>query len=229
MLLTRNGKFEDALHVYSLLARDQVASSELPLAVGLAGLRTPLLPKDVSADHKELFTLAGAATLHFMGGEESHGKQEFQDLFQRFPSAPNTHYLYGYLLFAGSPEDAVQEFRREMQIRPNAAADVMLAWVSLLENDPAGALPYARQAAELDPGTPNVQLVLGRSLAETGEVRTGIEQLEKALQLDPDNLEVHLALVMAYAQSGRKEEARRERLQCLHLTERSATTSAIHP
>ena len=224
LLLTHSGKFEDALHAYGFLSRDGAtnegeAHSELPLAVGLAGLRAPLLPKDVSSDQKEMFSLAGWATLHFMAGEESRGRQEFQDLFQHFPSAPNAHYLYGYLLFAGNPDEAVKEFKRELEIaHPNAPADVMLAWASLVENDAARALPYAREAAEADPGLAEVQLVLGRSLAETGEMKTGIEHLEKALQFDPDNLEVHLALATAYSQSGRKEDARRERLRCLDLT-----------
>jgi tetratricopeptide (TPR) repeat protein len=229
LLLTRSGRFEDALHSFGPLARDEEANSQLPLAVGLAGLRVPLLPKDVKTDQREMFSLAGTATLHFMAGDESRGRQEFQDLFQHFPSEANEHYLYGYLLFAVSPDEAVKEFKRELEIHSNAAADVMLAWVSLLENDPAGALPYARQASERDPGVPGVQLVLGRSLAETGEVKTGIEHLEKALQFDPENLEVHLALATAYAQSGRKEDARRERLRSLQLTERSTKPSVAHP
>jgi len=38
------------------------------------------------------------------------------------------------------------------------------------------------------------------------------------LQLDPDNLEVHIALVSAYSQAGQMVDARREQAWCLEAT-----------
>ena len=66
-------------------------------------------------------------------------------------------------------------------------------------------------------------------LLETGDVKVGIEHLEKAIQSDPNNLEVHLALAKAYTQSGRNEDARRERAECLQLTKNSTTPSFARP
>jgi Flp pilus assembly protein TadD len=99
----------------------------------------------------------------------------------------------------------------------------MLAWTFLMQNNASGALPYARKAAAEEPSRASTQLVLGRSLSETGELKTGIEHLEKALQLEPGNLEIHLALARAYSAAGRKDDARRERLQCLQMSEASST------
>src|ERR1700676_1178937 len=228
LLLTRTGRFEDALRNYAFFTHDHDSNPELLLALGLAGLRTPLLPKELKSDQQEMYISAGKAAFDFMKGDKETARSEFLHLFQRVPAVPNAHYLYGYLLYAGDPDAAVAEFKNELQAAPNAVAEVMLAWIPLLQNDGAAALPYARKAVAEDPALPSAQLVLGRALTETGDTKDGIEHLEKTLQLQPDNLEVHLALAKAYSKSGRKEDARRERLQCLEMT-KNETAPATHP
>jgi Flp pilus assembly protein TadD len=142
---------------------------------------------------------------------------------------PNVHYLYGYLLYPTDPDQAMVEFKNELQVNPsNAVVEVMLAWIPLMQNDGFAALPHARKAAAEDPALASAQLVLGRALTETGDTKAGIERLEKTVELQPDNLEVHLALAKAYSKSGRKEDARRERLLCLEMT-KNDTTPATHP
>jgi len=219
LLLTRNGKFGDALQEYGLLSKTSASNPDLFEGVGLAGLRTALLPKEVEASRHELFVMAGDAAFHFMAGDEKAAQQKFQDLFQRFPTAANTHYLYGYLLFPKDPDQAVTEFKRELEIAPsNAAASLMLAWNSLIRNNPSEALVYAQKVVAEEPAFPGAQLVLGRSLVETGDAQAGLAHLGKALQLEPQNLEAHIALAKAYSELGRKQDARRERLLCLELT-----------
>jgi tetratricopeptide (TPR) repeat protein len=226
MLLTRAGKFEDALRSYAFLAQS-TTNPELLLGAGLAGLRTPVLPKDAAASQQELYVAAGNAALRFMAEGDEKAQPAFQELFQRFPTAANAHYLYGYLLFATDPDQGVAEFKRELEIAPsNGAANAMLAWAFLLQNDPAQALPYAQKSAAEEPMLSLAQLVLGRALVETGNVPDGMEHLEKALQSEPMNLEVHLALAKAYSKSGRNEEARHERLLCLEITRSEATNVA---
>jgi len=224
LLLTRNQRFEDALRVYGVFARDGITNPELLLAIGLAGLRTPLFPKDLAPNRQDLYLAAGNAAYQFMAGDAKKGQAGFEDLFQRFPTAPNAHYLYGYLLFATDPDQALPQFKRELEIAPsNAAAEVMMAWDSLMRGSFAEALPYAQKAVAEQPEATVPQLVLGRSLLESGDVKDGMEHLEKALQLDPDNLETHLALAKAYSKSGRKEDARRERLRCLQIAKEQDT------
>lgn len=219
LLLTRMGNYAAALKAYAFFAKNGVNNPELLTAIGLAGLRMPLLPKDVSGEQQELVSAAGDAAYRFMNGDETAAGQAFQTLFQRFPKASNVHFFYGYLLFATDPDGALEEFQQELQIAPsNADADVMASWVLLLRNRPAEALPHAQRAADEDASLPSAQLVLGRSLMETGELKDALVHLEKALQMEPGNLETHLALAKAYSNSGRKEDARRERLLCLHLT-----------
>jgi tetratricopeptide (TPR) repeat protein len=230
LLLTRLGNYTIALKRYSFFAKNGVTNPELISAIGLAGLRMPLLPKDVGTEQQGLVSAAGVATFRFLAGDESAAAQSFQELFQRFPQAPNAHFLYGYLLFATDPDAALVEFQQELKITPsNADAEVMSAWAFLLRNAPAEALPFAQKAAEGQPALASAQLVLGRSLMETGDLKGGMEHLEKARQLEPNNLEAHIALAKAYAKSGRKEDARRERILCLRLTSGNDTTTIERP
>jgi tetratricopeptide (TPR) repeat protein len=229
LLLTRTGRFEDALRSYAFFLHDEDSNPELLLALGLAGLRTPLLPKELKADQQELYISAGKAAFDLMKRDFEAARVEFQHLFERAPAVPNAHYLDGFLLYATDPDQAVVEFKKELEVNPsNAAAEVMLAWIPLMQNDGTEALPHARKAAVEDPTLSSAQLVLGRALTETGDANAAIEHLEKTAQLQPDNLEVHLALVKAYSKAGRKEDARRERLLCLEMT-KNDTAASTHP
>lgn len=228
LLLTRTGNFERSLQEYAPLAHGKVPNPEVLVGIGLAGLRTPLLPRELRADKQDLFVAAGNAAFLFMSGDETAAQREFQNLFQRFPTAANAHYLYGSLLFPSDPDHAIIEFRRELEITPsNAAAQMMVAWDALLRSDYPTALAYAQKALTEEPSLPLARLVLGRALVETGDVKGGTELLEKEQQLEPDNLEIHFALARAYSKSGRKADARRERLLCFQI-EKNATTQEAH-
>jgi len=224
LLQTRLGNYSSALKTYSFFAKTGVTNPELLVAIGLAGLRMPLLPKNVGAEQQPLVSAAGDAAYRFLAGDETSATTAFQELFRLYPSARNAHFLYGYLLFANDPDAALSEFLQELKISPsNADADLMTAWALLLRNRVREALPYAQQAAAGEPRLASAQLVLGRSLMETGDLNGALEHLQEALQLEPDNLETHLALAKAYSKSGRNEDARRERVLCLQLTKGTAT------
>lgn len=228
LLLTRVGRFEDALRSYAFFAHEE-PNPELLTAIGLAGLRTPLLPKELKADAQVTYMNAGKPAFEFMAGQTDLARSDFEKFFEQNPQVRNAHYFYGFLLYSSDATAAIEQFRKELQVDPkNAAADVMLAWIPLMDNDGVEALPYAQSAAAHDPSLPSAQLVLGRALTETGRPREGIEHLEKTVQAQPDNLEAHLALAKAYSKLGRKEDARRERLLSLEMT-KNDTAPITHP
>ena len=227
MLLTRLGRFSDALKVYSAFAEHKISSPELLAAIGLAGLRIPLLPKDASVDQQALLTSVGDATYKFMEGDQKAAQQAFNDLFERFPTAQNAHSHYGNLLLAFGPDAAAPQFTKELEVAPdNTDALIMFAWSLLMQNRPDEALPYARRIAQEEPERAVSQLILGRALLGTGNVAAGIEHLQHGIKLQPDNLEIHIALAKAYSKSGRDDDARRERALCLQMTPNGATRLA---
>ena len=223
MLLTKLGRFEEALTAYGYFAREHISNDELIVAIGLAALRIPQFPKDADASQRDMIALAGNAAFLLLSGDKTAGAQAFQTFLQRYPSAANVHYTWGYLLYPTDQDAAIDEFRKELAIDPSNAIDhTMLAWALLMENSPAEALPEAKKAADEAPALPMAQLSLGRALLETGDVKSATTILENARALDPQNLEIHIALARAYSESGREDEARRERLTCLELTEHSS-------
>jgi len=226
-LLTRSGRFERALQKYAPLAQGTVRNPELLVGIGLAGLRTPLLPKELRVDKTDLFKAAGHAAFLFMSGNPEGAQREFQELFQHFPAAENAHYFYGSLLFPTDPDAAIIEFNRELEINPsNAAAQLMVAWNFIMRNNAAEALPYATNAISADPAPPGARLALGRALVETGDVKGGIDLLGKESQIEPDSLEIHFALAEAYSKAGRKDDARRERMLCLQIEKNAPRQAA---
>lgn len=223
LLLTKLGRFEEALTAYGYFARQHISNDELLAAIGLAVLRIAQFPQDADPAQRDRIALAGNAALRLLSGDQQGADQAFQTFFQRYPSAANVHYTLGFLLYPTDPDAAIAEFRKELAIDPENAIDhTMLAWSLLMENSPSEALPEARKAAAEAPSLPLAQLSLGRALLETGDVKSATRILEAALSLDPNNLEIHIALARAYSESGREEDARRERLACLQMTQESS-------
>lgn len=217
-VLARAGRFQDALDQYKFFATKKLDAPDLQLGVGLAGMRVTTLPKDVPASDRELYQAAGEAGYALLAGESERGDDLFRKLFARYPSTPNLHLFYGFLLFPHDPFLAVDEFRSEAVLVPsNETAHAMLAFSLMIAGRYTEALPEAEHAYSFAPDMEMAQLALGRSLAETGGVKRGTELLNQVLQKDPDNLEAHLGLVSIYSRTGRREDANRERLLCLSL------------
>jgi Flp pilus assembly protein TadD len=102
----------------------------------------------------------------------------------------------------------------------------MRAWALELQGDYAESLDDAAKAAAEDPSLPMGQLVYGRALVETGDVSNGLPHLENVLRMEPGNLEAHLTLAKTYSKLGRSEDARRERLLCLSISQQGVTPLA---
>ena len=221
LLLTRASMFEAALKSYALLPKDAAPDQDTLIAIGLAGLRVPMLPQEVADGQKDLYAAAGRAAFEFMSGNEDSAASSFEALFKRYPTAPNAHFLYGYLAQQSDPRRAIAEFKKELTITPkNLLATELLAWTLLMQGAVEQALPYAEAAGAEQPNSAVALVVLGRALVENGELREGIGDLREALQIDPANVEAHIALAEAFSLSGRDEDAWREREETLRETGR---------
>jgi len=227
MLLTRLGRFEEAVSKYTAFIKRGTINDDVTTGIGLVGLRLALFPKDVGPSQSQLVSMVGLAATRIVNGDLAGGNLAFQEVFRQFPNTPSVHYSYGYLLFPTDPDQAVAQFQQELAIAPTSAiAHAMLAWTFGLRGDFGEALPNAQKAAAEDPSLPMGQLVLGRALIETGDLTAGLPHLEKVLQMEPGNLEAHLTMVKAYSKLGRKDDARRERLLCLALAGQGDAPSA---
>lgn len=220
MLLTRTGLFDQALGKYIWFARRGIHNPQLLVAIGMAALRQPLLPKDLTGDGPDAAAAAGAAAYAWMGSNFHDADESFRVLLARFPSVPNVHYFYASYLLPSRPELAMAELRRELEVNPGSAdARAMIALAFLRHDDPASGFPYAKRAAQDGPSTPMAQYIYGLLLSRQGDVYEALGPLETAARLDPANIEYHMALATAYSRAGRSAAARSERLRTLTLAQ----------
>ena len=80
MLLTRTGLFDQALGKYIWFARRGIHNPQLLVAIGMAALRQPLLPKDLTGDGPDAAAAAGAAAYAWMGSNFHDADESFRVL-----------------------------------------------------------------------------------------------------------------------------------------------------
>jgi tetratricopeptide (TPR) repeat protein len=218
-LLARAGRFQDAVTQYQFFATKQIDDPDLLVGLGLAGMRSTFLTKDVPPQDRPLYQAAGGAGYTFLSGYSPEADALFNQLFALYPTAPNLHFFYGFLLFPHAPELAIAQFQAEITVDPNnVAGRAILAYTLMIAGRYADALPAAETAMTVAPDMEMVQLALGRSLAEIGDTKRATDVLNQVLQLDPDSLEAHMGLSVVYARTGRREDAYRERMVCRGLS-----------
>lgn len=218
ILLTRAGRYIDAMAQYKVLAGKHVEMAELPLAIGMAGMRVKGLPGDVMEQDRPLYEAAGKAASALLDDNSKGADTAFRELFARYPETRSLHYFYGMLLFPHDRGMAVEQFEREVALDPsNELATALLAFTLMYVGRYGEAVPVAERAVAASPGMELAQLALGRSLIETGQEQRGMELLNQVLEHNPESLEAHVGLAAAYARAGRKEDAYRERMVCLGL------------
>jgi tetratricopeptide (TPR) repeat protein len=217
-LLARDGRFQDALTQYQFFAVKQMDDPDLLLGIGLAGMRSTALPKDIPANAKPILEEAGRAGYVFLSGDSQGGDTAFRQLFDRYPKMPNLHFFFGILLFTHAPDLAIPQFQDEVAISPsNAAAHAILGYSLMMIGRFEEAKPEAELALAGAPGMEMAKIALGHALAETGDPARAAELLNQVLQGDPNNLEAHLGLAALYSRTGNREEASRERKLCLNM------------
>jgi len=102
---------------------DDDSNPDFLLALGLAGLRTPLLPKELKADQQELYISAGKAAFDFMKGDKEIARVEFQRLFQRVPACPTRTIFMDTSCTPAIPMRLWLNSKNELQVAPSAVAE----------------------------------------------------------------------------------------------------------
>lgn len=218
LLLTRFEQFEAGAELLTRLAKEHPANPAIVEAFGINLLRLPLLPSEVPSDKRELVLRIGRAADAFVANREEEARREFEALIRDYPQTPHIRYTYGVFLLPTAPDEALVEFRRELQISPrHVPALLQLAFEYLKRNDYAAGLPLAEQAVQIDPNSFPARNALGRLLLELGQTERAIKELEAGVKLAPDSPEMHFALARAYSKAGRKTEAAHERAEFLKL------------
>jgi tetratricopeptide (TPR) repeat protein len=220
LLFTRAGQFESAIKIISDFARQGKDSPQFIEAMGLAGLRKPLLPSELPPLERELVLDVGHALCDSAARRVAEADRDRTELLHKYPNTPQIHFLAGTMALAsGDSDQALEEWKAELAISPShPQALVSIAGEYLKRGEYQTALPYAEDAVKANPGYFTAHAILGQVLAEgDSDIPRGVHELETALRLAPLQPQVHFALANAYAKAGRKEDAAKERAEFLRL------------
>jgi tetratricopeptide (TPR) repeat protein len=221
LLLTRDGKFVQALYLLAMEASKLGENPFLAEGMGLASLRMRNLPEDYAPEKREMVWLAGEAAVHAaQSGDELVRADEFAAILEsRYPQQPEVHYFRGTLFtFESKTSEAEHEYRAELQVSPqHVPAMTALAGIDLDNSNLSEATSLATQAAALGPEDPEAHHVLGRALMASGQLPESARELEIAKKLAPDTALVRSHLAMVYSRMGRTQAAKTEATAFLAL------------
>lgn len=119
-------------------------------------------------------------------------------------------YLAGVYLDSGRQKDAIDQYKILLKSDPkNLRALNNLAWM-LQGKDATEAIDYAQRAFQIKPDDAAVADTLGWLLIKKHDLSHGVEILQKAVSLDPDNPEIRYHLASAFHEQGDNARARKE-------------------
>lgn len=214
VLLNKTGLHEAAMDQLLSLATKAEATPAIFEALGSAGLRLAKLPFEWTAEEKELAGTVGQALA--AAGQE--GLPVLGRLVKLHPAYPNLHYVHGLVLLKADNDQALDEFRKELEIQPRSVHTLLaLARQMELRRNPEEARDFAERAVRAAPGDFAAHALLGRLLTSLGRVQDGVEELEKARAIEPASPQVYFSLASSYAKLGRNAEAEKARQEFLRL------------
>ena len=137
-------------------------------------------------------------------------ERALREVITQDPGNPQANLRLGYVLLESSRcSDAQIRFRAAIKAHlPSADAHLGLAACQATERDYNGATSTLRDAERVEPGNPVVLANLGLVQSDGGDSRAAIDPLQRALTVDPDLHQARFALAIAFARTGRRDEAR---------------------
>jgi tetratricopeptide (TPR) repeat protein len=157
-------------------------------------------------------------------GQYAEAAEEYRKAIGKNPSALNLHFQLARALMNSSHEpetldQALKEIEAELALNPSDAVAVYQA-ARILQVRERGAEAATRyeEALKLRPDFVEALCALGTLRNEEKRSAEAIPLLEKAVQLAPSSEAGHYALMMAYRNTARMDDAKREkaRLDELH-------------
>jgi tetratricopeptide (TPR) repeat protein len=130
------------------------------------------------------------AQLHIRVGEVEQAKSRLETVIQLAPNSPSAVLLLSELQINGREAVKAIEPLEELQKRqPTAVGYELLGKAYLQERRFAEATAAFGAFQKASPGEPRAHLMLGSSLAGEGKLREAVQELEKALEMDPKYVE----------------------------------------
>ncbi len=155
--------------------------------------------------------------------------QNYKDYLAKKPGDATVHYDLGYAYTAlHKPVDAKSEYEKAIALNPKLGPAYQNLGITLLPDDPAGAVAALQKAAELLPADARTKWLLGTALEDNGALAPAIGQFEAAKNLDAKDAEIRISLGEALLKVGRDQEALAAFQDALALQPKGRALAAAH-
>lgn len=149
-------------------------------------------------------------------GKWPEAEAEYRKILEQNPQAQGIHYRLGEIILSKpatdtTGADAKTEFEAELQVDPtNAGAEYVLGELTRSAQQWDDAIAHFERAVKLDATFSDAYRGLGMSFNAAGKFSDAISPLQTYVKMQPNDPAGHYQLAIAYARSGRKEEAAHE-------------------
>jgi len=150
-------------------------------------------------------------------GEYENAVAKYRKILEQYPNQPGVHYQLAQIILAKPPtqasiEGARKELGEELKSNPGSpTAEFMLGDLAWREQKSEEAIEHFSRATKLDVTLAQPYLGLGIALNGAGRFADAIESLKKYVQLNPEDPAGYYQLAIAYARTGNRQEAERQR------------------
>ena len=137
-------------------------------------------------------------------------EREYRAVLEIRPGFAEVHMNLGLVYqLQNQISDAMIEFQRALHFKPTLAGANFFLGVDYCRNgEGIRALPYLKAAAKQEPRRPDIWSWLATALEISGEFHAEVTTLQKALDLQPQNVDLLYLLGQAYERLGKAEVAR---------------------
>ncbi len=161
-----------------------------------------------NAEAQALNHLLDAAQQAIDKQDYASAAQNYKDYLAKNPDDATVHYDLGYAYTAlHEPADAKSEYEKAIALNPKLGPAYQNLGITLLPDDPAGAVAALQKAAELEPADARTKWLLGTALEENGNFAPAIDQFEAAKNLDAKDAEIRISLGQALLRVGHDKDA----------------------
>jgi len=218
VLLNSNGLHDAAGELLLSLSEAADKAPTVLDALGMAGLRLAKRPEQLSETEAALARKLGEALAAAGQRRVDESLALLENLLKQNPTQPNLHFVYGQVLLGSDADQAVEAFRKELELQPGSVA-TLLALAREMERTERleQARSFAQKAVAAAPADFAGHALLGRILVSMGQPQEGVRELERARDIEPGSPQVFYSLASAYAKLGRHADAEKARAEFLRL------------
>lgn len=202
LLLIRSGESEQASALLaSTLGGESDVAPQIKIALALAMLHVPLLPKEVDPSQDALIYAAGETAAAMAQNNSAKALAAFPSLLKDYPNTPYLHYVYGRALAsAGRDEEALKQQDEEARVSPKSALPwIEISQIELRLQHPQEALHAAQEAVQRGADSSASHQMLGQVLQLLGRKEKAAAELALAEKLASEKSRPEERIALLYS------------------------------